>query len=373
MSDLRDPFNPKTGEFADNIRVKGEDDLTELKESMKKFGWIAEFPALMDEHEVVLVGHRRLKVAKQLNIEPVIKQLTIGAGDEADAARLALAIASNIGGKPLTRDDRIHIAKYLYGERDWTMQKIGEALSVTKMTISNYLVSCKGPLQPSRPKGGRPKGKRQTTTRTAPSADVAKKVAKSVLDDGLTLDEAQAKFNLTSVQHVKNAVRDERKEREVKADPEVNRADLSLTAQQKFDAAVRQYQRKLDDKFEQRVHEEIKSRLDEMILPHWKKQIDEARRIFDKRRGILKTKREFNLILGCLHPDSRLSVSDDRLNEAFRLFNSIEKFMLDESQSPTEIGTGLPRTMAEWDKMKAAAATARRAKRGSNHSAMRSR
>jgi hypothetical protein len=31
MSNLRDPFNPKTGVFADNIRLKGEDDLTELR------------------------------------------------------------------------------------------------------------------------------------------------------------------------------------------------------------------------------------------------------------------------------------------------------------------------------------------------------
>jgi hypothetical protein len=50
-------FDPKTGAFALNIRDIGGDD-SELLESLKKFGWIKEFPALVDENGVVLVGHR---------------------------------------------------------------------------------------------------------------------------------------------------------------------------------------------------------------------------------------------------------------------------------------------------------------------------
>jgi hypothetical protein len=46
-------------------------------------------------------------------------------------------------------------------DREWTMQRIADALNVSKMTISNDLTGCKTTLQPSRPKGGRPKGTRR--------------------------------------------------------------------------------------------------------------------------------------------------------------------------------------------------------------------
>ena len=62
-------FDPKTGAFAVNIRdISGND--SELRESLKKFGWVEELPALVDENGVVLVGHRRLKIAKEEKIEP---------------------------------------------------------------------------------------------------------------------------------------------------------------------------------------------------------------------------------------------------------------------------------------------------------------
>ena len=114
---LNDPFNPDGGEFAKNIRaITGLDD-TELRESLKRFGWHKEFPAIADENDVVLVGHRRIRLAKQLDIEPVIKKVTLGKGDEADAERLKLALISNIGGQPMKPDDRKHRGISLWHER----------------------------------------------------------------------------------------------------------------------------------------------------------------------------------------------------------------------------------------------------------------
>jgi len=46
---------------------------------------------------------------------------------------------STLGGKPLTQEDRQRLAEYLYGDRQWTMEQIAKALSVTKMTVSNDL------------------------------------------------------------------------------------------------------------------------------------------------------------------------------------------------------------------------------------------
>jgi predicted ArsR family transcriptional regulator len=79
--------------------------------------------------------------------------------------RLKLAIASNTGFKPMTKDDRKRIAEYLYGTKEWTMEKIAEALDVGKTTIERDLANLPTPgkLKPaktaSNPKGaGRPKG-----------------------------------------------------------------------------------------------------------------------------------------------------------------------------------------------------------------------
>jgi hypothetical protein len=146
---LRDPFNPMSGAFSDNVRKVG--DLDELRESMRAFGWIEHLPAVEDERGVVLMGHRRLAVAAELGIDPVVKTIRFGSGDEADARRLKLALASNIGAKPFTPSDRKRIAEYLYAEREWVMVRIAEALNVNQSTVTRDLMH----VHKSRP--GRPR------------------------------------------------------------------------------------------------------------------------------------------------------------------------------------------------------------------------
>jgi len=134
-------FDPMSGPFSENIRKShAGDDLSELRESMRELGWVEAFPALVDERGVVLVGHRRLKVAEELGIDPEPHKVTVklGTGKEADVQRLRLALASNIGSRPMTPADRKHIAAILYGD-GWSMPKIGEALRVAAMTVSRDL------------------------------------------------------------------------------------------------------------------------------------------------------------------------------------------------------------------------------------------
>lgn len=137
---FHDPFNPMSGRFSENVRRNtGKDTMDELRESLRSFGWLEELPAIKDERGVVLVGHRRLAVAAELEIEPKVKTIRLGDGDEADAKRFALAVASNIGFKPFTPEERKDLAEYLYGERNWTQQRIAEALQVNQRTISRDL------------------------------------------------------------------------------------------------------------------------------------------------------------------------------------------------------------------------------------------
>lgn len=158
QSKYRDPFNPlKADGFADNIRGNGRDDMTELSGSLQTFGWMKEFPAIQDERGVTLVGHRRLKVAEELGIEPVVKTMVLGQGDEADAYRLRLAIASNLGSKPFSDADKRRIAEYLYGEKGWTTVRIGEAIMCSADTVGRMVAGFPQPAETYRPKGGRPK------------------------------------------------------------------------------------------------------------------------------------------------------------------------------------------------------------------------
>lgn len=211
------------------------------------------------------------------------------------------------------------------------------------------------------PRSG-PQPERSTTT---PATDAA--VASAVLDQGMTYEQARATFNLNSVQTVKTAVRGEMGRR----DPNIDRSELSLSAQQKLDAALRQYKARLDAGFHEAVNKRVQAFLEETILPRHREEQEQAKRITNARKGIMD-KATFNRIRRGLHPDSRNSISDKVLGEAFDTFMGLEKLLLNEKDSPTDYQP-LPKTMAEWDKMKAAATAARRAKRAGNASAMRPR
>jgi ParB-like chromosome segregation protein Spo0J len=141
---LGDPFNPMAGGvFAANVRIgkahkanPPEDDI--LRESMRENGWLDGHPAVVDERGAVVTGHRRLRIAQELGIEPRLERIIFGSGDEGDIARLKLAWWSNEGGKPYTPSDRQAVAAYLR-ERGWTQASIAEALHVVQQTISDDL------------------------------------------------------------------------------------------------------------------------------------------------------------------------------------------------------------------------------------------
>jgi ParB-like chromosome segregation protein Spo0J len=162
------PKNQVIDQLVNNVRRIDLSENIELRQSMQAFGWLKQFPAFADEHGVILVGLRRLKIARELGIEPVVETLKLGRGEQADAERLKLAIASNIGFKQMTKEDRQRIAEHLYGECEWTMARIAEALAVSEPTVHRDLKGSFIVKEPQRPKGGRPKG--STNVRVEASA-----------------------------------------------------------------------------------------------------------------------------------------------------------------------------------------------------------
>jgi len=353
MNDLRDPFNPKTGEFRENIRVASQDD-SELRESLKRFGWYKQFPAIADENGVILVGHRRMKIAKELGIEPVIQAFTFGKGDAADAERLKIALASNIGGAPMTKEDRKHMAEYLYGSREWTMERIAEALNTTHKTISKDLSEFV-PSVKNKPKGkGRPKG---STARRKNTTVDAERAALAILDGSKTYPEAEQESGLSNTV-LRAAVAREEGRREPTVTPDM----LSMTAQQKFDTAIRQAKRKLEIEIETKCREDLQRWLNEVTLPQYAKELGVLERSIRERKGIMD-RITYRKILACLHPDRVIDPAlKKRYEEAFRLFTELEKRVLDEKESPTQFRK-MPRTYEELMAMKAKVQAERRAKR----------
>jgi transcriptional regulator with XRE-family HTH domain len=231
-------------------------------------------------------------------------------------------------------------------------------------TKSNRTRTASNPKGAGRPKGstkprGGPKPERRTTT---PAKE--QHAASLVLDHGKTYEQAKAELDLKSVQPVKTAVAAELARRE----PRVERSDLSsMTAQEKFDAAIRAEKRRLENAFEARVLEECRHRLNSLSLPSYTKQLEELERSIKNRKGVMDGV-TYKKILACLHPDRLIgllaSTADERprllrrYEEAFRLFTELEKRVLDEKESPTQFRRDIPRTyeelMAAREKVRAA-------------------
>jgi hypothetical protein len=348
----------------ENIRsIDGLDD-TELRTSLKTASWNKQLPAIKDEYGVVLVGHRRLKIAAEENIVPVIKIVTFGDGPDADAERMRLAVVSNVGAAPLTKEDRKSLAERLYDSgRGLTMEAIAGIVGVSTMTVSNDLrellkdfkssKSDRGTDKLGRPRStGRPKKPRLT-----PTLDRAVEIVRPLVEAGLPLKKRELQDE-HGISHTMfdSAVASLKGEKKAREEPLVDPETLKLSDKKRFEFAVKQHQKKLDLQFEQRVLAEIKKRMDEMILPHWKEQIKEAEKLYEKRQALM-SKDLFNTIRRALHPDSRNSISDDKLGAAFDAFMGLEKYLLNEKDSPTKFeysdGSGLPRDFADWEKRRA--------------------
>jgi transposase len=335
--------------LVDNIRLDDRQNDDELRESLRSFGWVAELPAIADERGNILVGNRRIRLADELGIERRIKTVTFGEGDEADAERVKLAIASNTGGKPMSRTDRKRIAEYLYGKREWTMERIAEALGVGKSTVARDLDNFPsvGKLNSAKtdtnPKGaGRPKGRtagpQPHRRKNTPTTE--QHIASMVLDGGKSYDEAKNAAGVSAQVVIKSVAREEGR-REAQADPIIDPATLPKTAQQKLAAAERQQRKRLDLEFQDRVTERVQNALED-ILAALKAREAQARLIMRSRKGIMQ-REIYRLILSCLHPDSRANVSDEKLAEAFQAFRRLELLLVAEKEMPTP-DLGIPRS-----------------------------
>jgi hypothetical protein len=277
-------------------------------------------------------------------------------GDRTCPDDCPLAIWANLS--PADRKaQRKAIAEQLY-KQGFTMEQIATQLAVAKGTISKDLagiVSNRNNSKPtktaSNPKGaGRPKG------------------------SGKGIGSRRVNATPEEWDRFKEAAEAEGKSAEAKLgdlvrEPEITLDQLSFTAQQKLEIAARQHKAKLDANFRTTVLEEVRKRIDEIVLPHWKEQIEQSKELFSRRRKLMD-KKTFDTIRRALHPDSRNSISDKKLGEAFDAFMGLEKYLLDEKDSPTDF-PDLPRSWQEWETAKRKTTEARKARYAANKTAVR--
>jgi hypothetical protein len=84
-------------------------------------------------------------------------------------------------------------------------------------------------------------------------------------------------------------------------DPPVRKLDLSETAQQKLDRAIKQHQKKLDDAHREKVMTENREWLAEHLLPDLMAEIKTLKSLLFATKGWM-TKDQFNAILKLVHP-----------------------------------------------------------------------
>jgi hypothetical protein len=107
----------------------------------------------------------------------------------------------------------------------------------------------------------------------------------------------------------------------------------------------RAIRKEIEREIEPRVQAEI-SRRTELIWNEAKRIEADARRVLNARKGIF-TKAEYAVIRACLHPDSRLALSDQKLAEAFRAFNEATINLLTEDDDPRTTSRRLPSSTAD--------------------------
>jgi hypothetical protein len=149
---------------------------------------------------------------------------------------------------------------------------------------------------------------------------------------GLTQQEIADQTGIGKRQ-VRHIVEREHVEQEARADATViDWATVTGKAKEREAVMRRQIHREVEAQFEPRVQAEVAARV-EAQSEIMKRTSAQYRLVLNARKGIL-TRAAYDLIRSCLHPDSRLSVTNEKLAEAFRIFNEAEILLLNETDCP---------------------------------------
>lgn len=156
----------------------------------------------------------------------------------------------------------------------------------------------------------------------------------------------------------------------VVAGPEIGRDDLSMSAQKKLDAALLRYKRDLDASLEKKVREMVTAELERLVMDYYREKVDQYQRVINAHKGLMP-RATYRLILSCLHPDSRKSVSDEKLAAAMNAFLVREVTLCQKDPDEQNRMADWPRTREELAARRAAKQAKDRARRDRDRPAVR--
>lgn len=217
-----------------------------------------------------------------------------------------------------------------------------------------------------RMKAGRKKG---AFRKPLSAADEAR-IISMLFEQGKTREEVVEAFKGSGLKvnnHIVDRVRDlERGRRQeqsrAEADPIIDPTTLSKSAQEKLEAAKRQWLKAWEREKSELIRLEVVRRIEENLLPFYKEKFDRAEQIekmlFKRGKGVM-TENDFITVLRCLHSDN--SASTQMRDEAFKIFNGLKlSLVIPKELAPVSPST-FPKTYAEMMAMKDAATAARKA------------
>lgn len=210
-------------------------------------------------------------------------------------------------------------------------------------------------------------GKESKRGISTPQLDKARQIVRELLEAGKPISPHKLEKE-HDISHVTfdMAITAEIARKQALDNPPIDRATLSVSAQQKLECAIKQEKERLAAQYWRDVNVRVQAKVDEVLgekIRKMQEQYDFAKRTLEHRRGVM-TRKQYNQIRACLHTDKQ--ASDQEKNDAFILFTSFEASLLKEAEHPVVPQmTGappLPKTAAEWEALKRQATEGRRHK-----------
>jgi uncharacterized protein YerC len=192
------------------------------------------------------------------------------------------------------------------------------------------------------------------------------RIATKVLDQGKTWKEVTAEEGVSATVLRRSKAYLEGK-RDGQADPIIDPTTLSLSAQEKLAAALRQQKAIHEREFQQRLEDGISRWIEETTIASYADEYSKIRSDIEGRTGIM-TAANYKLIQRCLHPDN--SASPKMRAEAFVLWEKLKYRFCDNTEMPVHFRV-MPENSAGFEALRKAAQEARRAKRNGSTMANR--
>lgn len=317
-----------------------------LENSIRENGVLA--PIIVDENGNIIDGYHRAEIAKRLG-KPIRKQLRKFPDD---TARRTAAYELNTARRTLTQDQKRQlVAQSLASDPQLSDRQHARRCGVSPTTVGTVRANLEetgdvSKLDTRTDSSGREQPASKPTTHaeeTPPGGPTDSTPGQTDrVTEALKNARNRTQPDTASTADTKQPAKPKPKpkpkpnpEPKPKPEPEVIDWESLPPKVREREAVMRRVIRK-------EVEKEWKPEMDRLVQIRVEMQLAtylakgramerEAERVLRTRDGIF-AKADYDLIRSCLHPDSRLSVSEEKLATAFRLFSEADRVLLKDAE-----------------------------------------